>query len=87
MKTEAVGIQQLVHVTVDEDKFTPEFMEEFRKSFYNFHTLNEHIEHLGQMYARGIVSNFDSFIEGYGDPAEVGIKFASAGQDVEIVDL
>lgn len=60
---------QIVEVTLKEDAFTPEFMSEFRQSFYNFTTLEEHSEHIAQMYARGLYDpiclNIE-FIEGYG---------------------
>lgn len=60
-----------------EDKYTVEFdesicneewMKQFREHFYNFHTLEEHAEHIAQFRAR-----FGSkFIEGYGVPLENG---------------
>ncbi len=86
MTTKNVRMSITVEVTVDERKFTPEFMREFRGLFYNFTTLDEHIEHLGQMYARGLYDNHD-FIEGYGPADEMGIKFENLrnGYDVEIV--
>lgn len=60
-------------VELDESKFTPEFMEEFRQSFYQFYDLEDHAEHITQLYARGVVEG-DDFIEGYGKPSEAGIK-------------
>lgn len=72
-----------VSVTVNEAAFTPDFMSEFRESFYNFDRLDEHREHLAQLYARGIVDEFSDFIEGYGDPKEFGIKFASEWVEVD----
>lgn len=86
MITKKVQVTQVVEVTVDETKFDPAFMQEFRESFYKFTTLDDHVEHLGQMYARGLYGNGD-FIEGYGPAKDMGISFASprAGFDVEIV--
>ena len=63
MVTKYVVVKQGIGVSVDESKFTEEFMEEFRDYFYKFYTINDHIEHLGQLYARGIVDEFDDFIE------------------------
>lgn len=80
-----VEVTSLITVQVNEDAFTPAFMEEFRASFYDFKTLDEHIEHLGQLYARGIVHQHDNFIEGYGDVSEFGIKFITSSTETEIV--
>jgi hypothetical protein len=77
-----VQVRQNVKVTVDESKFDETFMEEFRESFYKFRTLDDHIEHLGQLYARGIYDNHD-FIEGYGDADDMGIKFKFIDQETE----
>ena len=87
MMTYTVGVSQIIGVTVDETKFTPEFMAEFRKSFYQFHKIDDHIEHLAQLYARGFINNFSDFIEGYGDPKDFGIKFRESDFDLQIIDL
>lgn len=60
-----------VTVEVDETKFTEQFMREFRQSFFPFYTVEEHIGHLGQLAARGMLR--DDFVEGYGPPADFGI--------------
>jgi hypothetical protein len=69
-----VEVVQNVAVTVDKSKFTEEFMEEFRKSFSPFYEIDEHINHLAYLYARGVVDD-NEFIEGYGEAADMGIKF------------
>ncbi len=74
LTTSKVAFRQIVTVVLDETKFTPEFLAEFRASFYNFHTIDEHRAHLAQLYARGLVSA-TSFIEGYGDARLFGISF------------
>lgn len=86
MTMKKVQVTITVDVSVDETKFTPEFMREFRGSFYKFDTIDDHIKHLGQMYVRRLYDNGD-FIEGYGPTEDMGIKFESsrAGFDVEIV--
>ncbi len=78
-----VTVTQVVQVSIDETKFTPEFMSEFRESMYPFQTIDEHIEHLGQLFARGIANGF-SFIEGYGEAKFMGIEFEQIGGDQEI---
>jgi len=87
MVTKLVEVIQLVEVSIDESKLTPEWMEDFRKSFYNFHSVNDHLKHLAQLEARGItylphVNN--SFIEGYGDANDTGIKAAVLDVEMEM---
>lgn len=80
-------------IEIDETKFTPEFFAQFDAVISPFgDDLNEHFEHLAQLFARGVVTG-DSFIEGYGPASEMGIRFISPlGQaddsqcDVEIVE-
>jgi hypothetical protein len=74
MSTHDVEISIRVRVTIDDDKFTPEFMEEFCKLFYTFSNTDRHVEHLAQLYARNLADE-TSFIEGYGPAADMGIKF------------
>lgn len=78
-------VETELSIEVDETKFTEEWMAEFRKSFYQFYTVQDHVEHLAQLQARGIVELPDSraFIEGYGNPADMGIKIITI--DVEVV--
>lgn len=73
-----VQVTQQVRVAVDDAKFTPEFMAEFRDVFYPFYTVEDHIRHLGQLYVRGMAHN-GAFIEGYGNTAEMGIRFEETG--------
>lgn len=72
-----VEVLQAVVVTVDETKFTLEFMEEFRASFFEFEDIDEHVEHLAQLYARGLIDGYpDEFVEGYGLLGDFGITFS-----------
>ncbi|MEW8253736.1 MAG: hypothetical protein AB2747_05240 [Candidatus Thiodiazotropha taylori] len=70
------AITQFVEVEVDETKFTPEFMAEFSKVFYPFETIEEHMLHIGQLEARGMLL---PVTEGYGDIKELGIKATVIG--------
>lgn len=71
-----VEIVQMINVTVDESKFTEAFYKEFNRYFFDFGTdIEKHIEHLAQMYARGVVHEFTEFIEGYGPVKDMGIEF------------
>jgi hypothetical protein len=78
-----VTVTQIVLVTIDESKFDATFMAEFRASFYPFTTVNEHLEHLGQLFARGLADNGD-FIEGYGPAKDMGIRFKIVDDSSEI---
>jgi hypothetical protein len=71
-----VMVEQLVEVEVDRSKFTEQFMAEFRESFFDFDSIEEHMLHLGQLYARDVVDNGE-FIEGYGPADDMGIRFKS----------
>lgn len=85
-----VKVTQFVKVKLDETKFTPEFMEEFRESFYRFHDIEDHVKHIGQLVARGLhqASPYfpKEFIEGYGPIGEFGIsaRIEDSYTDVEI---
>ena len=82
-----VQLTQTIEVEIDEAKFTAEFLSDFRASFYDFHDINDHLEHLAQLYARGLIDAFgDSFIEGYGPQSSMGIKFISSQvTDMEVL--
>lgn len=79
-----VHVEQSCRVVVDAAKFTPQFMEEFKETFYRFDSIEDHIKHLGQLHLRGLANNH-SFIEGYGQAAEMGIVFSD--NQVSIVEL
>jgi hypothetical protein len=84
-----IEVRQIVRVTLDETKFTPEFMAEFRQSFYPFDTIERHAEHLGQLVARGVhdLSPYspDEFVEGYGAIGEMGISAEIVDGDQDVV--
>lgn len=73
MKTFDIEVTQTATVKLDETKFTPEFMEEFRKYFYDFYTIEDHAEHLASLAARGVIET-PCFIEGYGQSKDLGIE-------------
>lgn len=67
-----VEVTFVVAVEVDEEKFTPQFMREFRQVFYrHFNSLDDHIAHIAQLRAREILNEFT---EGYGQIAGMGIS-------------
>lgn len=70
-----VEVIRTVSVTIDETKFTKEFLDEF--SSYISSSIDDipsHIEHLAWSFAAGRTDD-DQFIEGYGPAKEFGIKF------------
>lgn len=83
-----VEITQFVRVTLDPAKFTPEFMAEFRQSFYQFNDIEQHAVHLAQLAARGVaeLSPYlpDEFVEGYGPIGEMGISAEITGIREEV---
>lgn len=83
LKTFRVEVRVTVGVTVDESKFTPEFLAEFAGciSDYDF---NEHIEHLAWLHACRDVDE-RSFIEGYGPAKDFGISFTDEDTETEIL--
>lgn len=86
MMTFEVEVRQTVKVTLDETKFTPEFMQEFRDSFYQFDDLEEHAAHIGQLAARRIINGeVYEFIEGYGPAEDMGISVSVEGFDTEVI--
>lgn len=87
MKKFSTEVKQFVDVTLDETKFTEEWMAEFRSSFYPLTTVEDHAEHLAQLCARGLVDNYTSFIEGYGPPSEFGIEFAIVDSEIEVLTV
>lgn len=71
MKTFEVDFTQRLEITVDEEKFTDEFLDEFAEHFFPFDTVREHIAHIAQLYARGVYEGSrGEFVEGYGNIAE-----------------
>lgn len=67
-----VEVTFYVDVEMDETKFTPEFMEEFRKYFFPFDCLDDHACHIAQLAAREVLD--EKFTEGYGPLKDMGIK-------------
>lgn len=82
--SKVIQYTQAVRVTVDRSMFTDEFLAEFRESFYDFDTIDDHLKHLGQLFCRGLASETDSYIEGYGEPSRFGIKFEMEYDDLEL---
>ncbi len=84
-----VEVTQRVRVKLDPAKFTPEFMAEFRQSFFPFLTTRQHACHLAQLAARGVaeLSRYapKEFVEGYGMIGEMGISAEIIDGDEEIV--
>jgi hypothetical protein len=82
IKKRTIRVTQWIEVSYDDDKFTEEFMKEFQEVFYPFDSVDEHIKHIAQMFARGVISNH-GFVEGYGDIRNFGVKCTV--EDYEII--
>ena len=86
MKEYKVEVETIIIVKVDESKFDKEFIDHFKQYFYDFEDIDEHIEHLAQLYSRGLADN-NSFIEGYGDAKAFGISFEEDYISERIMDV
>lgn len=89
-KSFEIEVTQVVRVTLDETKFDEAFMAEFRDGFFNFDTLEQHAEHIGRLYALGLIElgwERTDFIEGYGHAHEMGIKAETVSEDVNLVSV
>jgi len=85
MKRE-VEVTRIIEVSVDEEKFDEIFMGEFRKNFYEFNTIEDHMQYLAQLYARGVTDGSPkSFLDGYGFCEDMSIKFRNIDTEVTVV--
>lgn len=82
MNKRTVYVTMEIEVELDESKFTPEFNEIFNKSIFKALSIRDHYEHLAQMFARGLCDEHH-FIEGYGDPKEMGIRLNHINTETE----
>lgn len=57
-------------IEIDENKFNDQWIDEWKQVYYDFDTLEEHVEHIAQCRARFQ----QEFIEGYGAPLINGEK-------------
>jgi len=76
-----IEVIQIINVSLNEDKFNNEFMNEFRRNFYEFNTIEDHRKHLAQLFARGLINESTDFIEGYGEIKTLGISFSVVHQE------
>lgn len=83
-----VKVEQYVEVTLDETKFTPDFMTAFRASVYPFHDLDTHAEHLAALHARGVydLELGNGFVEGYGLRDSFGISAIVIDDETSLLD-
>ena len=77
-------VTQVITVEVDESKFTPQFLKEFREQIYELDTLDDHLEFLAEKYATGrIQGHAHEFVEGYGRLGDMGILLGEVSCEVE----
>lgn len=79
-----VTVTSTVRVSVDESKFTPQFLKEFRECFCNLQTIDEHIQRLAKLKVRGDCDQ--DFVEGYGSQKDMGIDIEILETGTEIED-
>lgn len=83
-----VLVTTVVDVEIDDAKVDHAFMAEFRQSFFQFHTLEEHAQHIAQLAVRGVIGESldgpNEFVEGYGPLADAGIHYIKRRAETEI---
>ena len=68
-----VTVTHAVEIDVEEDQFTPDFMQRFSQLLYPFDTIDDHMCHLAILATTGVVEPLDHYrpgdarAEGYGD--------------------
>lgn len=79
-----VKVISTVKVIVDETKFTPQFLKEFRECFCDLQTIDEHIQRLAKLKVGGYCDQ--DFVEGYGSQEDMGISLEIEDIESEIED-
>ncbi|MCK9615913.1 MAG: hypothetical protein M0R48_10585 [Candidatus Omnitrophica bacterium] len=85
MRTITVEVTNTVEVTLDETKFTPEFMKAFSSYMWPVDDIEEHAIHLAQMHVRGMADWPSTFIEGYGPAEKMGISFRITDRSEKVI--
>jgi hypothetical protein len=80
MITKRVDVTFSVSVTLDETKFTPEFMKEYNEAYEENLDLDDHFKLIAYL---DVINNLDND-QGYGDPYEMGIKVSTVDVFEEI---
>lgn len=89
-----------VEVVAGEGVFTPEFLDEFSRHFYDIETAEEHLKNIAVLVAVGKMS-WDGFVEGYGylkkegrflggnekSQIDITVRELSQSEDIEVEKL
>lgn len=87
MRSFDVTVTQIVRVTMDETKFTPEFFAEYVRHFSPKDDLISHADHIGWLQATGredMEGSDNPFVEGYGPVDDFGIKAKVIDTETEV---
>lgn len=72
-----VDVTQRVEVTLDESKFTPEFLADYQRMINSrIKTVDDHARYLGELCARGVITTTVKEVEGYGFLYAMGVKLS-----------
>ncbi len=82
MKKFIVTVIQEVEVTLDESKFTEEFMNDFSKDYHHIEDIEGHARHIAEVIAQD--SGYPNYIDGYGDLEEMGIGVSASNPETEV---
>ena len=80
--TKTITVTQEITVTVDESRFTPEFMASYSKHFHECEAVENHMQYIAKCCALGIIASKGDFLEGYGKLDDFGIRFKRESIDV-----
>ena len=81
--TKNITVTQTISVTVDESKFTPEFMANFSHYMFDCKTIDDHIAYIAKSFATRVVICDEDFLEGYGVLRDLGISVRRESNLVE----
>lgn len=66
-----VEVTQVVKVQIDDEKINEDFNRVFSSYMWDVNCIEDHVKHLAQMEARGLI-DCDGYVEGYGRLPEIG---------------
>lgn len=85
-----IDYTQTIKVVPRKEKFDEAFMKEFRETFYDFFTIEDHCQHVGWMLATRRIKQFfegyqdTQFVEGYGPIGDYFVFAGVVSEDFEI---
>ena len=91
-RTYEVEVKSIIKIELDDEKFTPEFVKEFNSTMFHCGDLDDKnsmlFDHAANI-ARYITqpNTWETFIDGYGELKEMGIKLLSESTEADPYDV